>query len=348
MRETYDAMLKACRDAKHQILLEQYIFEDFFHEAIGNEFLEMMLQKARSGVQVSLYVDALGSFTLYNNQQLQEKLKDAGVRVSFYKTMSQKILLNIGRLLLRNHRKMLCIDGEQVWCGGVVIGEAYTSWKDLMVCITDKEVVKQLCTHIDQISNRTGLSAFTFEPITINKETNTQLLGNSPGFTNRHVAQAIHDRIQEAQNTIRIVTPYFSPPLPTWLELIKAAKRGVRVNICIPLRTDNIFVNWVHMSYFQAFKKMNIQAYVNPNMNHGKLVMIDEWCTFGSTNFDVLSFIFNHELNLASEDEVLYRELQQYYDTTVRESETYSDRHIEKGIVGVAKIMFGYIARLIA
>lgn len=316
----YDAMLAAIRGAEHEILLEQYVLEDLYPEGIGGEFIQALLERARAGVRVFLYLDATGSLEFFVSTGLNKKLADAGVHVSYYKTfsmsfyksLSKYILINPFSGIIRNHRKILAIDSHQVWIGGVIIGDTYRSWNDLLVEINDSEIVKSIITHLHDVTTKRGLSLHWIKPMIANPETKTQILTNAPGFGAREISNEIYRRIKHAKKSIEIVTPYFTPPAFTWIQIKKAIERGVQVRLIIPEKTDVNFLNKVHRGFFDVLLKKSIEIYRHENMIHAKVVRVDDWVTFGSCNFDSLSFIFNHELNIATEDKELVPMIKQY------------------------------------
>lgn len=312
-QETYDAMLQACRLAEKEIIFEQYIFEDFYPEGIAADFIKVFLEKAREGVNVILYLDAVGSFQVFMDNQLQEKLIEAGVEIRFYGSSPKWQWFNIPRAILRDHRKVLVIDRMQTWLGGVVVGDSYRDWDDLMVQIFHPKLAEQMAHHlISQFRHYQKSRIFKFKPIQI--DDHTSIIGNSPGIKQRYISHLLYKKIKRAKNEITIITPYYSPTVIMEHELMKARKRGVQVNIVIPKNiADHKFINQIHQGFFDQFLRDGFNVYLYEKMHHAKAVIVDDWVTFGSTNFDYLSLVYNHELNLATDDSALVLGIKHFF-----------------------------------
>lgn len=348
VNSAYKAMLEACRQAKNEIIFEQYIFDDYYPEGAAGEFLTVFLQKAREGLKVVLHIDAAGSLRFFTDGNLQKTLKDAGIELHFYRRLPFKMLVNIERFILRNHSKLMIIDQKQVWIGGVVVGDDYRQWNDLMVCYDDHEIAYKTHEHFfDQLSRYQGNKEFKFSPIQLTEE--TELLCNSPGFTKRFISKQIHQRIEGAKKSIKIITPYFAPTPPTWIELKNAARRGVEVTIVLPQDTDYNFINYINRGYFKKFIKDKINVYLMPNMVHAKLVMVDdEWVTFGSTNFDTLSLIYNHELNFATTNQTTIHKLAKYFQSYLSFEHKLNKNDLKFRLSTAIKIQLCRLLRFIA
>ncbi len=310
--ETYIAMLDACKNAQSEILFQQYIFEDC-KQGIGADFLKVFTEKAKNGVRVALYIDALGSLQFYRDIKLQKTLVDCGVEINFYKHAKLASTFTFMGLFLRNHIKLMVVDQQQTWMGGIVVGEKYKSWDDLTVCIEDKEIGRQMAKQITKqiIHLNSAKKTITFPPTTLSPT--FSVVGNTPGFKNRYFTHSIKAKIKSAKSNITIVTPYFSPPSFVWKSLKLAMKRGVKVHLIIPKDTDHEFINTVHQGFYEKLLKLGCKIQLQSKMMHGKLVIIDNaWATFGSTNFDALSLLYNYELNISVTDKGLINLLQNY------------------------------------
>jgi cardiolipin synthase len=117
------------------------------------------------------------------------------------------------------------------------------------------------------------------------------------------------ERIKKAKEHITIVTPYFSPGAVLRKLLVKASERGVKISVVIPETTDHFIAQINHASYIFFSKKANISLVAAKKMNHAKIIYIDNWLTFGSSNFDRLSLFYNKELNIQTEDTTIIREI---------------------------------------
>ena len=115
----------------------------------------------------------------------------------------------------------------------------------------------------------------------------------------------------------------------------------------IPESTDHSFIDRVHQGYFSKLLNYKVNVYQYPNMMHGKLIIIDDWATWGSTNFDQLSFIFNHELNLATTDKQLVDNLKTYADRLISDSKLVDRLATNLRLSDWGKIQLYKLARII-
>src|SRR5205085_1265149 len=126
--------------ATTSILLEQYIIEDLHEGGIGRRFMEALVRKQQQGVEVRCILDAQGSFELFRDYDLDVRIYKVGGKMFYYKTLGGLNIINPARILLRDHRKLLLVDHHISWIGGVVIGERFRTWDDLMVRFTSEPI----------------------------------------------------------------------------------------------------------------------------------------------------------------------------------------------------------------
>ncbi|MDB4992513.1 MAG: phospholipase D/transphosphatidylase, cardiolipin synthase [Parcubacteria group bacterium] len=298
--EIYEAQLKDIANAKRSIFLEQYILESLEEGEIGRQYVDLLIQKAKEGVHVECILDAQGAFSLYMSSKLFKELTAAGCNIFFYKTLGTTHLINPVRLILRDHRKFLIIDDEITWIGGAVIGERFMNWKDFMMRFTDPTIAnvssKEFRNQVLRLQDKLSLLA----PLeTISSE--HHLSGNAPGIGNRFCYEEITHAIMRAQKSVVMVTPYFAPPFKLERVLRRRLKTGLSITLITPAVSDKWIANIVRERFFDTFLRRGLKVQYVPGMLHAKIVLVDdEWVTFGSTNLDPLSLIFNHELNMVS------------------------------------------------
>lgn len=307
--EIYEAQLADIKKAKRSIFLEQYILESLEEGEVGRAYIDALIQKANEGVRVDCILDAQGTFSLYTNDELFKKLEEAGCKIFFYKTLGRSHLANPIRLILRDHRKFLIIDDEITWIGGVVIGERFRTWKDLMVRFNDPTIAnvssKEFRNQILRLQDKLTLLA----PLeTINSE--YHLSGNAPGFGNRFCYEEITHALMRAQTSVVLVTPYFAPPFKLERIIKRRLKAGLSITLITPKESDKRISNIVRERYFHSLLPLGLKVQYVPHMLHAKIVLVDDaWVTFGSTNLDALSLIFNHELNMVSTNSDMLMEI---------------------------------------
>ena len=316
--EVWEAQLRDIENARYSVLFEQYIIEDLY-EGIGRRFLEALAKKAVEGVEVRCIFDAQGCFELFRNQELHDWLVYSGVKVFYYKTLGVSKLISPARLFLRDHRKLLIVDHDVAWIGGVVVGERFRRWEDLMVRFTEPAVVdvasKEFRNQLLRLQDKTVLLA----PMqTIDER--YHLSGNAPGIGNRFCYEEICHAIMLATSSVRLVTPYFAPPFKLLTVLKRRLSDGLTIELLVPRRSDTWIADAARESYLRDLIDCGLVVRYHDGMLHGKLVMVDDaWISLGSTNLDALSLIFNHELNIVSRDPELVHQVKAVLDGWCRD-----------------------------
>lgn len=311
----WKAMLEDCKAAQESIYLEQYIFQSY---GMGAEFIEVFKQKARSGVDVRLLLDLVGSWTIWLNRSLVKDLRESGVYVRWYNPIAPLFFLRASSFYFRDHRKMLMVDSAVAHLGGVGINPRMASWRDthgrflgpivrtiqtsfLELWIKAKKPIPHLLSKPHpEYSTKPG--AFEFLP-------------NSPGKGRRFVYHAMRNAIQRAEKKVWITMPYFIPDFKLFRTLRLAARRGVDVRIILPNRSDLPILDAAMKSYFGMALRSGIKIYTyQPAVLHAKVIVCDDtWATFGSMNWDSVSFRYNLESNIVVGNKVTIAELSAHF-----------------------------------
>ncbi len=299
--QIFPAMLGAIRAAKHSINFETYIFSD---GEIGRQFIEALAERARAGVKVSAIFDALGTHKMGRENLI--RLREAGVEAVKYHSI---FWLNPRRYNQRTHRKLLVIDGELAFIGGVGIADEWTGnadspkhWRDNHYQVTGP-VVAQLqavfAAHWLKTGGKPLHGADYFPPLASTGSTLAQAIRSSPGNENLDLMYLL--AISSAQKTLRIENPYFLPDDLTRKELVSAARRGVKVEIIVPGKfIDENIVRAASKRHWLELFAAGIKIYeYQPTMVHVKLLVVDDaFVSVGSGNFDNRSIQLNDEANL--------------------------------------------------
>ncbi len=308
--EFFPEMLQAIRRARHAINLEMY---EFLTGSVANDFLAALAERARSGVEVRVVVDAIGSFG--TPDALFDPLRAAGGQMAWYHPVRWDTWQKVNQ---RTHRKLLVIDGQTGFIGGAGIGDDWLlpsrkgpAWRDTMFCVEGEAVAGLISTFCENWLEAAGeiLSGnqqFGFRSMP--EGADSFVVSSTPrggGTGARILFQAL---IKCARETIHITTPYFLPDRSARQALIEAVGRGVQVEVLTAgPRIDHPYIRTLsrHSSRRLLRGGASIFEY-QPAMIHAKLMTIDGiWAVMGSTNFDHRSFALNDEVNLA----VLDREL---------------------------------------
>jgi len=308
--QIFPSMLSAIRSAKKTINLEFYIFWD---GEIGRQFAETLAEKARSGVQVKVILDAVGSASM--SESLIEFLRRNGIDMEWYHPLRWYTL---SRFNHRTHRKLMVVDGEIGFSGGVGIGDDWLGdadskdhWRETVTRVEGPVVTQMQAAFMDNwVKSRgellTGLDYFP--QIQPRGEQLAQVIKSSPSEGSSTVKLLYIISIVSAQKSIYITNAYFVPDSDTMRALEGAVRRGVDVRIIVPGEiTDVPIVRQASRLHYELLLRRGIKIFeYQPTMMHAKTMVVDGiWSTIGSSNFDDRSFRLNDEVNVNIYDEAI-------------------------------------------
>lgn len=308
-KEALDAMYRSIEGARSHIHLQSYIFEN---DRTGEMFAQLLMNKAKEGVEVRVIYDGVGSFSL--KKEFVGKMIAAGVEMLCFAKVA--LSLPVSRVNYRNHRKILVVDGKEGFLGGVNIadryyyGNALGEWHDTHLKIVG-EAVSSLQTSflLDRyfILNRKLKRKKKYYPQldmdskgegTGEKSIATQTLVCGPDSNWASIMQCFFSAITLARKHIYIVSPYFTPN-ESVLNAIKIAALGnIDVRIMLPEKSDTKIAHYSTMSYIGELLEAGVKIYLfKKGFNHSKVVCIDgEVSIVGSANMDMRSFEHNFEI----------------------------------------------------
>ncbi|MFE8701889.1 cardiolipin synthase [Cytobacillus sp. FJAT-54145] len=297
-QDLFNDMFTEIKNAKKHIHVMFYIVKD---DTISEKFMEMLIEKAKAGVEVRLLFDYVGSFKV--KRKSINALKQAGVQIHFCHIPKFPFIFYSSQV--RNHRKITVIDGVKGYLGGFNVGKEYVDldpklspWRDYHLKITG-EGVEDLQTqflHDWFESTKTNLlqSKIYFPPLEKGNIKHQTI--SSEGFL---LEDTFSDLIKKAKDSITIGTPYFIPSNRIFSDLMRALDRGVKLTILVPKNADHPLVQEASYRYFRPLikKGANIYQYMK-GFYHAKTFIIDEKiCDLGTANFDRRSLFLNHEIN---------------------------------------------------
>lgn len=300
----YAAMLADIAAARTSILLQVYILRD---DASGERFLEALAERARAGVATYLLYDEIGSLDV--SDAFLGRARESGIRTSGFKTTRGPG--NRFQINFRNHRKILVIDGQVGYCGGVNIGDEYLGldpqigpWRDTQVRLEGPAVKLLQASFLADWYWATGEGAPADWSVRL-PQRQGQAVPTAPAavvFTGPadqlDVCSLFHQALfGSARRRLWIATPYFVPDRATLAALKTAALRGVDVRILVPLRPDHLIPRLCSLSYYDEIKHVGIQLFhYHAGFMHQKVTLVDdELATIGSVNLDNRSFHLNFE-----------------------------------------------------
>ncbi|MDZ7957222.1 MAG: cardiolipin synthase [Aulosira sp. DedQUE10] len=299
-KKTYEAMLSAIAFATNYILLQSYIVND---DQAGNEFKEALIEKANQGVNIYFLYDEIGSNKL--SRDYIQSLRKHGIQVSAFHTTRGKG--NRFQLNFRNHRKIVVVDGEIGFLGGLNIGDEYlgknprlSPWRDTHMKLQGPTVQSLQASFLQDWYWATRKLLDVNWEIKPNRELNQSAFVLPTGPADRLKACNLFfvNAINEAQTRLWIATPYFVPDEATLTALKLAAMRGVDVRILLPNRPDHLFVYLCSFSYYSEMEAFGIKLYrYKQGFMHQKIILIDEdMAGVGTVNLDNRSFFLNFEV----------------------------------------------------
>jgi cardiolipin synthase len=327
----YARALEAIGGAEHTVLLQSYIFEA---SGIGAEFLKALRAAARRGVRCHLLYDAIGSLGL-DAVAIAAASAD-GVHVASF---SQRDLLR-GRfqINLRNHRKILVVDGRLGFTGGMNVTDDHVDRPGRGVVAEDHhcELAGPICLQLSAAfaedwyyARGEKLVDRAYFPDWVEAgEAVCRLLPSGPdgdrGVFHSVVIAAVHS----ARSRVQIVTPYFLPDEAIQSALVLAALRGVSVEVVVPKQPDHPFVGWAMGAFIDEQVAAGVRILRRPKpFLHSKLLVVDgAWALVGSGNLDARSFWLNYELCLSVAGEAAVAPIAAAIEAEVARSEVVDPR----------------------
>lgn len=332
--EKFPLFLESLRNAKKYIHLEYYIFEE---DTIGKTIISILQDKAKNGVEVRIIVDDFGSPKLSKNQK---EFESFGIE---FQTFLPVKFSSLASSNYRNHRKILIVDGEKAFVGGINICDKYINingikspennvyWRDTSVLI-EGEAINSLQLHFYLNWMMTDGKKFNisdpkyFYP-KINDLCNdyaTVSFGvTSPGSDIHSAMESMILAITLAKTKVQLCTPYFIPSDEFKTALMIAVSSGVEVELIIPEKGDSIVVQQASLSFLKPLMKRGVKVYLyKKGFIHSKTITVDDKLAFiGTVNLDYRSFMINFEITSVIENDTLLREMSHQFSIDCNNSE---------------------------
>jgi cardiolipin synthase A/B len=301
--ETFRHILEELKRARHHIHMEYYIFR---HDQIGQEIKNILIQKATEGVKIRFMFDAVGSWQL--SKAFINDLKSAGIETVSFGPVKLPFLNN--KFNFRNHRKIIVIDGNIGFVGGLNIGDEYLGrdkdigfWRDTHLMLRGEAVrTLQLIFLQDwyYMTNHSFLTAEYLSPqIDYKSHGGVQLIAGGPDNVHSVIKNIFFSMIGSASQSVWIASPYFIPDEDIFSAIKVAALSGIDVRLLVPNRPDKRIVFHASRSYFPELLEAGVKIYeYERGFMHSKIVIVDgELASIGTSNMDMRSFHLNFEVN---------------------------------------------------
>ena len=308
----FTALLQEISKAKSHIHLDMYIFAD---DALGRLVADALIDKARQGVEIRVIYDDVGCWNV--SSQFFERMREEGIEVVAF--MPVRFPSFTSKVNYRNHRKIIVIDGQVGFIGGMNIALRYVKgtkeqpWRDTMLKVTGGAVnALQRAFLVDwYFVDRTLLSDRKYYPQhtavdgQLPNNCLAQVVTSGPVTPYPEIMQGFVRIITGARRYLYLETPYFLPNDPVLFALKTVALAGVDVRVICPRHSDARFVEWASRSYLREVVEAGVKVKLyDAGFLHSKLMVCDDSIsTCGSTNLDFRSFENNFEANVFFYDE---------------------------------------------
>lgn len=313
-KATYDAVLNAIQQAKSTLFVQFYTIED---DEIGRALHDALVERASAGVSVWLLHDELPFFGLPRG--FKKGLAEAGVRMA--RPKGPKRLLGPFQFNYRNHRKLVVVDNEIAFTGGLNVSKAYLGhdpsigpWRDTFAAFQGP-VVGQLALHfasdwmwaqgddLSSVASKVPACAGSLKAVALAPSPAEEIAAGNLYFI--ALAHAARDKLW-------ISTPYFAPDRDVLTALRFAALRGVDVKILVPSRPDHYITYFAAMAYFDDLRSAGAEVWTyDPAFMHQKVALVDDDLTsIGSINLDIRSGLLNFEITVVMEGHSAAKEVE--------------------------------------
>jgi len=324
--QTLGLIEQAIQSAENSLHLEYYIWQP---DRTGTRLRDMLVEKARQGVTVRFLYDSIGS--LFLSKRFLKPMRSAGIAVAPFlpgPTFRERWSLN-----LRSHRKIVVVDGQVGFTGGMNIGDEYIGrsrhygfWRDTHLRMRGPAVLQLQQVFAEDWYYATGEELTQPELFPDPTETgniSAQVIADAPAGGTRAFHSLMFAAINEAQHQVTLATSYFVPPLALLTALETAAWRGVRVRLLLPGKSTYLWTQLAGRSYFDALLSAGVEIYeYQLGSLHSKTLTIDGcWSLIGTPNFDYRSLLLNFEVGVVSYGIRVARDLEEQFENDLNDAE---------------------------
>ena len=306
--QAYPQMLDAIAGARHAVALASYIFRN---DAAGRQFCDALIAAHRRGVRVRVLLDGVGAGYIYCPPL--HRLRRGGVTAALFLHTWQPWRMPF--LNMRNHRKLLVVDGALAFVGGINIGSENLSAQTRRRAIRDvhfkvrgsaTRAVMDTFAQDWSFTTGEGLDEDCWWPEQASHgQVHVRGVRSGPDADIYKLESILGAALTLAQKRGRIVTPYFLPDIRLQFAMHQACLRGVKLQVVLPSVSDQLVMDWAMRGHLRFFRHIKADFFVTPPpFDHTKLCTIDgKWCLIGSSNWDARSFRLNFEFDLECIDD---------------------------------------------
>lgn len=343
--EKFDDLFVAIRQARHYIHLEYF---NFRNDSIASLLFSELEKKVREGVKVRAMFDAFGNWS--NNKPLKKKhlkeLERRGIEIVKYDPLNFPF---IGDVMCRDHRKIVIIDGQVAYTGGMNVADYYIDglpgigpWRDMHMRIEGPAVDELQRIFVMMWEKATGevLADSIYYPAKRDcfdlpqdvEGVTIAIVDRRPKELPKLMREVYAKSIDEARERIELINPYFVPTRKVRKALKNAAKRGVDVQVMISSKSDIAFTPDASFHVARQLHKCGATIYqFDGGFHHSKIMMVDSaFCTVGSTNLNSRSLRYDYEVNAFIFDATVTAELSALFNEDKKASTMMTDENWKK------------------
>lgn len=324
--ETFPAIFQAIEQARDHIHLEYYIVEN---DELGNQLKELLIRKATQGVEVRFIYDDVGSWRL--PKKYIRELQAAGVQIDCF--MRVRFPMLTSRVNYRNHRKIIVIDGEVGFTGGLNFADRYMHgsqelglWRDTHLKVTGGAAISlQIIFMADWyfVSKEILKGERYFPELSGEDGKLMQVVSSGPDSDWESIGQAYFSAIASARERVFLATPYLIPTSEIIYAMKTAALGGIDIRILLPGRSDAFFPKWGSDSYVEELMEAGVRIFhYKPGFTHSKMMVVDGvFSSVGTANMDFRSLETNFEVNAMIYDEPMAHQVEALFLDDLENSE---------------------------
>lgn len=319
----FAAMERAIDEAQAFIHVEYYIYRP---DRVGTRIRDLLIRKAGQGVKVRFLYDGIGSWGL--SRGFLRPMRDCGIAIAPF--LAGRGLSDRWSFNLRNHRKLVIVDNQVAYTGGLNVGDEYLGrnprwgyWRDTQLQLRGPVVgeLAEVFAEDWSISSGERLDGLhdahsSSAPRQADVGVQAHVIADGPDRTTRPLRMVLLAALLEAERSITLSTGYFVPPPALQEALRTAASRGVRVRLLVAGPSTYWYSLWAGRSYYQELLDAGAEVYeYEKGLFHAKVVTIDGcWSLVGTPNFDFRSLDLNFEVAVAFADERVATELERQFE----------------------------------
>jgi cardiolipin synthase len=324
-KPAFNDMLAAIRAAEQHVHLEFFIFQ---YDNLGRQFLDLLAEKAKQGVEVRLLYDAMGSRKL--GRWRLRKLRRAGGRHAAF--LSVNLFRKRFQVNLRNHRKIMVVDGKLAFTGGLNIGDEYLGlnkrlghWRDTSMRIEGPAVESLQRIFIEDWDFAAGESLEGGAYFRADAEAGTdevQVVQSGPDYEVKAIREIYFAAIFKAHQRLWITSPYYVPDQGLRDALCLAGRSGIDVRLILPFTADHRGVHYASSYYLTDLLAAGVKVYMYTNgFIHSKVWLADgSWASVGTANLDNRSLLLNFEVNCLIYTSRVVAELEKQFERDLEQS----------------------------